>query len=70
MSKCAKGECLKNPLCPSCGAVLETMDTSRYETTDGFGYSTIYHCNCCHNDWEKEEEYIARPVIFKRKYWG
>ena len=69
-SKCQKGDYLEGPLCPTCGTTLETMNTSRYETVDGFGYSTIYHCNNCHNDWEKEAEYVAKPVIFKRKYWG
>ena len=69
-SKCQRGDYPKNPLCPTCGEELETMDTDRYETSDGFGYSTTYHCNHCHNDWEKEEEYIAKPIKFVRKFWG
>ena len=68
--KCQRGDYPKGPLCPTCGTILETMDISRYETTDGFGYSTIYHCNHCDNDWEKEEEFVTKPIIFKRKYWG
>ena len=68
--KCQKGDFPKNPPCPSCGTVLEIMNTSRYETIDGFGYSTIYHCNQCGDDWEREEEFVAKPVIFKRKFWG
>ena len=57
-------------LCPNCGSMLEIMNNSRYNTAGGFGYSTLFHCNQCYNDWEKEEEYIAKPVVFKRKYWG
>lgn len=56
--------------CPTCGSTLELMDSSWYFTGDGFGCSTIFHCNVCHNDWEKEAEYVAKPVEFKRKYWG
>ena len=56
--------------CPNCGCPLEVMDTTRYNTSDGFVYSTLYHCNECHTDWEKEEEYVCKPVIFKRKFWG
>lgn len=69
-TKCQKGDYPKGPLCPSCGTALETMNTSRYETTDGFGYSTIYHCNHCGSDWEKDEEFVAQPVKFTRKFWG
>ena len=57
-------------LCPSCGSSLEIMDTSRYNTSDGFGYSTLFHCYNCDSDWEREEEYTAKPVKFQRKYWG
>lgn len=57
-------------ICPNCGSGLEIMSKSKYNTVDGFGYSTIFHCNHCQNDWEKEEEYIAKPILFKRKYWG
>ena len=68
--RCQQGDYIKNPLCPNCGTTLETMNISKYETIEGFGYSTLYHCNCCSNDWEKEEEYHALPVVFKRKCWG
>ena len=68
--KCQSGEYPKNPLCPTCGEELETMNTSRYETSDGFGYSTLYHCNNCGNDWEKEEEYTVKPVKIVKKFWG
>ena len=56
--------------CPDCEAPLIVMNTSRYFTDDGFGYSTLFHCTICHSDWEKESEYIAKPVQFKRKFWG
>lgn len=69
-TKCQQGDYPKGPLCPNCGTALETMAMSKYETTDGFGYSTVYHCNQCGNDWEKEEEYVAKPVKFVRKFWG
>ena len=69
-SNCQRGDTPKSPLCLNCGAALEIMNISRCTTTEGFIYSTIYHCNQCGNDWEKEEEYIAKPTIFQRKYWG
>jgi transposase-like protein len=59
-----------NPLCPSCGDTLELMNVSNYNTSDGFGYSSLFHCRQCHSDWEKEEEYTAKPVRFIRKFWG
>ena len=69
-TKCQQGDHPKPPLCLSCGTRLEVMDVSRYKTSDGFGYSTIYHCNHCGDDWEREEEYIAKPIKFPRKFWG
>ena len=69
-SRCQKEDYPKNPLCPTCGEELEIMNISRYTTVDGFIYSTIYRCGQCGNDWEKEEEYIAKPIRFTRKFWG
>lgn len=57
-------------LCPECGAVLEVMICHWYNTIDGHARNTIFHCNVCHNDWEKDEEYVAQPVKFTRKFWG
>ena len=57
-------------LCPSCGSHLEIIQKSTYNTSDGFGYSTLFHCSRCRSDWEREEEYLAKPVKFRRKYWG
>ena len=68
--RCQRGEYTTGVRCPNCGTILEVMDRSTYKTSEGFGYSTLYHCNHCHNDWEKEEEFIAKPIVFKRKYWG
>jgi transcription elongation factor Elf1 len=56
--------------CPECGAVLEIMSCHWYNTIDGHAKNTIFHCNACHNDWEKDEEYVAQPVKFSRKFWG
>lgn len=69
-NKCQKGNNHVRPRCYDCGERLELINISRYNTTDGFGYSTIYHCNSCHADWEQEEEYISQPIKFKRKFWG
>ena len=67
---CQKCQKEAGAYCPSCNSVLEVMNISKYLTVDGFGYSTLFHCNTCHNDWEKEAEYVAKPVQFKRKFWG
>ena len=56
--------------CPTCGEILELMDSSWYFTSDGIGCSVLFHCNACHDDFEKEIGYKAKPVIFKHKYWG
>ena len=67
---CENAEDNSGVLCPTCGTVLEVMNSSWYFTDDGIGCSTLFHCNACHNDWEKEAEYTAKPVKFTRKYWG
>ena len=56
--------------CLTCGTTLEVMDSSWSFTDKGIMCSTIFHCNVCHNDWEKEAEYVAKPVRFVRKFWG
>ena len=68
--RCKNGSGNDSVLCPTCGAVLEVMNSSWWNTSEGICCSTVFHCNTCHNDWEKEAEYIAKPVIFKRKFWG
>lgn len=57
-------------LCPQCGAGLELMSSHWYNTCDGHARSTIFHCESCQSDWEKDEEFIAKPVKFTRKFWG
>ena len=74
---CHSCDILASKNCPTCSSVLELMNKSKYITEEGFGYSTIFHCNSCHEDWELEEEYAAQPIkysplppVFKRKFWG
>lgn len=57
-------------LCLECGSVLEVMSSHWYNTLDGHAKNTVFHCNFCHSDWEKDEEYTAKPVKFSRKFWG
>lgn len=57
-------------VCPSCKSKLEVMTAHWWNTDTGICKSTIFHCDYCGDDWEKEEEYVAKPVVFKRKYWG
>ena len=68
--RCEHGGNNTGVLCPECGAVLEIMSCHWYNTIYGHAHNTIYHCNMCHNDWEKDEEYVAQPVKFTRKFWG
>lgn len=68
--QCENGGGNDGVLCPECGAVLEIMSCHWYNTIDGHAKNTIFHCNACHNDWEKNEEYVAQPVKFSRKFWG
>ena len=57
-------------LCPECGSVLEVMDVSQCIIDNKFMLCTLYHCNNCHLDWEREANYIGEPVKFTRKFWG
>lgn len=59
-----------NVLCPNCGSTLEVMSSHWYNTNEGHARNTVFHCNNCSLDWEKDEEYVAKPVQFKRKFWG
>lgn len=66
--RCEYGENNVGILCPECGAILEIMNCHWYSTSDGHARNTLFHCNVCHNDWERDEEYIALPVKFTRKF--
>ena len=68
--RCEHGDNNDGALCPECGAVLEIMSCHWYNTIGGHARNTIFHCNVCHNDWEKDEEYVVQPVKFTRKFWG
>lgn len=68
--RCENGRSNNGVICPECGSLLEVMDLSWWNTCDGICKSTLFHCNVCHSDWEKEAKYIAQPVEFKRKFWG
>jgi len=57
-------------VCPKCGDTLEVMDTSNCIIDDKLTLCTLYHCNSCHLDWEREANYIGEPVKFTRKFWG
>jgi hypothetical protein len=46
------------------------MSSHWYSTCDGHARNTIFHCEVCGSDWEKDEEFIAQPVKFNRKFWG
>lgn len=56
--------------CPGCGALLEVISSHWYSTCSGHAKNTVFHCNVCSNDWEKDEEYFTGPVKFQRKFWG
>lgn len=56
--------------CYDCGSLLEVMSCHWYNTDNGHARNTIFHCNCCGSDWEKDEEFVAKPVKFTRKFWG
>ena len=57
-------------LCPQCGSVLELISSHWYNTCYGHARNTVFHCNICLRDWEKDEEYVAKHVKFNRKFWG
>ena len=56
--------------CPDCGAVLKVIHANWSYTTTGILHSSIFHCNCCHSDYEKEIEYVRKPERFHKKFWG
>jgi predicted amidophosphoribosyltransferase len=68
--RCENGSSNDRVLCPQCGTVLEPMSSHWYNTCDGHARNTVFHCNTCQSDWEKDEEFIAKPVKFTRKFWG
>lgn len=56
--------------CPNCGKKLEIMNTSTCIINGKLTLCTLYHCNNCHLDWERETNYIGEPIKFTRKFWG
>lgn len=56
--------------CPECGSILRVMHSGYNVTADDITWYTLFHCEKCLSDWEKEAKYIGQPVEFKRKYWG
>jgi len=68
--RCENNDSCAYTMCPSCGSPLERMSYHWYNTGRGHAKNTVFHCNTCYLDWEKDEEYIAQPVKFTRKIWG
>lgn len=68
--RCENGSSNDGVSCPDCKAILEIMSSHWYNTCDGHACNTVFHCNACQSDWEKDEEFVARPVKFNRKFWG
>lgn len=68
--RCENSSSNDGVLCPQCGHVLELMSSHWYNTRDGHARNTVFHCNTCGSDWEEDEEFIAQPVKFTRKFWG
>ncbi len=56
--------------CLNCGEPLSVINYHWYKTVAGHAKNTVFHCESCRLDWEKDEEFIAQPIKFKRKFWG
>ena len=56
--------------CPECGSILRVMYSGYNITENAITGYTLFHCEKCLSDWEKESKYIGQPVVLKRKFWG
>ena len=56
--------------CPQCGSSLKVMHSGFNITDTDITWETLFHCEDCGSDWEKQAKYLGQPVEFKRKFWG
>lgn len=68
--RCEKGRASADIRCPQCGSALELMSSHWYNTCNGHARNTVFHCCACKSDWEEDEEFVAQPMKFTRKFWG